>query len=91
LGRPLEATDRFELRAPGKGNRPYGRVLARAATVQTVNQGCSMDVGFQISPHLGRFSVDDQTSGGIWFGFDTANLPMRGWEVTVIDEGAKQP
>jgi len=89
LGQPLRASDRWELRAPGTGNRAYGRILGFSTNVHGVHHGCSVEIRFRVEKKLGRFSIFDATNGGIWYGFDSRKLVKRGWKVTVIEEGAK--
>lgn len=88
LGRPERVSDNLELRAPGHGSYAYGRILARSARVVSINHGCALGVTFHIALNLGRFSVFDASTGGIWFGFNSADLPRTAWRLTVIAAGA---
>jgi hypothetical protein len=87
LGRITRPSDQFELvsPAPKHSNTNLGRLLARPFSVLSIRNGCAVVVRFRIPSTLGRFSFYDKSDGGIWFGFNSANLPERGWRLTIIE------
>jgi hypothetical protein len=67
LGRPERATDRFELRAPGRVTGSIGPLLARSLTASWTPRRCGLDVTFSVRGDLNWFSFYDATTGDIWF------------------------
>ena len=55
-----------------------GRLLVRATKVVDIEHGCAIAVEFKISAALGRFRFYDASNGDIWFGFNSAALPVVG-------------
>jgi hypothetical protein len=85
LGRAQKLSDRFQLRAPGKGNHSTGPLLARGIrSTWTTTRHCGINVTFRVRSTLGTFSFYDATTGDIWFRLRLGRLVGGRWERTVI-------
>jgi hypothetical protein len=87
LGRITRPSDHFELRTPPvKGSHSAGgRLLKNAKKVVSIDGGCAVRAQFWVTRELGRFSFADQSNGAIWFGFNSRDLPKRGWKLTITE------
>ena len=84
LGREQKRSDRFQLRAFRHGNRPNGRVLARAVKASWTPHHCGLNVTFKVRSNLGPFNFYDATTGDIWFKLRLSRLVDGRWERTAI-------